>query len=234
MECISNRLNPIEGIVFDEASKYFTKESLSLLDCLTSWTKEQRSLAVIMATSDYGFPFALHNIGYNRNHISESLVLSDVSPKETLHLLQRWGVRSNLAYLLVELYGGHILQICHALEDLYNTGEETRIRSSFISGLDSQLVTCAIRSKLEGISREVKNALDTLMETGFYPCNFEDPVADLVTKCNIAGFIDTEAQVPGLSYKLRAEKTGLVPSTQMIRIVYALKAKELDELFGVI
>ena len=69
LQLMSSLDTPIEGIIFDEANKYFTAESLPLLDCLTALTKQNRKLAVIMATSDYGFPFSLNKIGYNKSYI---------------------------------------------------------------------------------------------------------------------------------------------------------------------
>ena len=92
LELMSILQTPIEGIIFDEANEYFTPESLPLLKCLTTLTKQDRRLSVIMATADYGFPFTLDKIGYNRNHILKSLVLSDVSPGDTLRLLNSWGI----------------------------------------------------------------------------------------------------------------------------------------------
>jgi hypothetical protein len=222
LELRTNLQSPIECIIFDEANKYFTAESLPLLDYLTALTKQNRQLAVIMATSDYGFPFALENIGYNTFHISKSLVLSDVSPCETLRLLSSWGVRPKLAYLLVEIYGGHILQISRALVDLHHNKENAKINTYFISGLKNRLAVCIKESEDAGICEKVMTALHTLMSLGFFACNFNDPVALLLTKCNIAGFIGSESIVPGLSTNVRRTETGLVPSVQMIRIVYSL------------
>jgi hypothetical protein len=213
---------PIEGIIFDEANKYFTAESLPLLDCLTALTKQNRKLAVVMATSDYGFPFSLNKIGYNRNHISQSMVLGDVSPCDMLCLLSSWGVRPNLAYLLVEVYGGHVLQISRAVVDLHRNKEKAKISRSFISGLYSQLVVCIKESKDAEIENKVIEALDILMRTGFFAIDFTDPVAALLTKYNIAGYVDEEALIPGLSDEIRGQQSGLVPSTQMIRVVYSL------------
>jgi hypothetical protein len=175
-----------------------------------------------MATSDYGFPFTLSKIGYNRNHISSLLVLSDVAPHQMLKLLLSWGVRSNLAYLLVEIYGGHILQMSRCLFKLQRKKQSFRINSSFISGLSSQLALCIAESKIKNIEKEVNAALETLMSTGFFPCNIQSPVAELLTICNVAGFVDTDADVPGLKYSFVDQLPGLVPSTQMIRIVYAI------------
>jgi len=47
-------------------------------------------------------------------------------------------------------------------------------------------------------------------------------LAALITKHNIAGFIGDRAVVPGLSKKVRGDRPGIIPSTQMIRIVYSL------------
>ena len=222
LELMSSLDTPIEGIIFDEANEYFTAESLPLLKCLTALTKQNRKLAVVMATSDYGFPFSLNKIGYNRNHISQSLVLSDVSPGDMLRLLSSWGVRPSLAYLLVEIYGGHILQISRALVDLYRNKDKAEINISFISGLSSQLAVCIKESIETGIEEKVTEALNTLMRTGFFACDFTDPVAALLTKFNRAGFIEKQSEVPGLSKMVRGERSGLVPSTQMIRVVYSL------------
>ena len=222
LQLMSSLDTPIEGIIFDEANKYFTAESLPLLDCLTALTKQNRKLAVVMATSDYGFTFSLNKIGYNRNHISQSLVLSDVSPGDMLRLLSSWGVRPSLAYLLVEIYGGHILQISRALVDLHHKKDKAGINMSFISGLSSQFAVCIKESIETGIEEKVTEALNTLMRTGFFACDFTDSVAALLIKFNIAGFIEKQSEVPGLSKMVRGERSGLVPSTQMIRVVYSL------------
>jgi hypothetical protein len=153
-----------------------------------------------MATSDYGFPFALDNIGYNPFHISTSLVLSDVSPRD--------------------------LQIFRAIINLYKKKEQAKINTNFISGLKNRLDVCMKESEDAEISDEMMIALDKLMSAGFYACKFNDPIAEIFTKCNIAGFIGAESSVPGLSTNVRQTETGLVPSTQMIRIVYSLMTYE--------
>ena len=181
-----------------------------------------------MATSDYGFPFTLDKIGYNRNHILKSLILGDVSPSDTLRLLSSWGVRPSLAYLLVEVYGGHILQISRALQVLHRKKDKARIKESFIEGLGDQLIACINESKGEKIHKKVMKALHILMRTGFFACDFDDPVADLITKHNIAGFIGDRAVAPGLSDHARGDQPGLIPSSQMIRIVYSLNIDRLN------
>jgi len=165
-----------------------------------------------------------------------SLVLSDVSPSDTLRLLSTWGVRPSLAYLLVDIYGGHILQISRALVDLHHYKEKAKINRSFIEGLGDQLIACINESKEKGIQIEVIVALNTLMKTGFFACDFNDHVAALITKNNIAGFIGDRAVVPGLSEEARGDQPGLIPSSQMIRIVYSLKviATKQDEQMQVI
>ena len=150
------------------------------------------------------------------------MVLSDVSPGDMLRLLSSWGVRPSLAYLLVEIYGGHILQISRALVHLHHKKDKAGINMSFISGLSSQLALCTKESKDAQIEDEVIEALNTLMRTGFFACDFTDSVAALLIKFNIAGFIEKQSEVPGLSKMVRGERSGLVPSTQMIRVVYSL------------
>eukprot|EP01038_Epipyxis_sp_PR26KG_P013360 gene13360-17919_t len=179
---------------------------------MSAWSAIAPTLAVIiMATSDYGFlPFTLSNIGYNRNHhVKQSIVLSDDSPQDTLVLLTNWGVRPKLVYLVVEVYGGH-MQISRALNDLCNKHENAEIDFSFINGLEDQLVICIAESKKMYIEKGVISALETLIRTGFYPCEYNNPAADLITKYNIGEFI---AEIPGLSRNLQRGRAGLVPST---------------------
>jgi hypothetical protein len=82
LEILSTLRTPIKGIVFDEANIYFNADSLPFLNCLTALTKEDQELFVIMASSDYGLPITLSKIGYNINHISKTLVMSDVAPRD--------------------------------------------------------------------------------------------------------------------------------------------------------
>ena len=137
-----------------------------------------------------------------------------------------------LAYLLVEVYGGHILQISRALVELHHYKEKAKINRSFIEGLGDQLIACINESKEKGIQIEVIVALNTLMKTGFFACDFNNHV----TKYNIAGFIGDRAVVSGLSEEARGDQPGLIPSSQMIRIVYSLKviASKQDEQMQVI
>jgi hypothetical protein len=84
--------------------------------------------------------------------VKKAFVLNDISPK--------------LAYLLVDIYGGHVLQISRAIRELNNKQENTKIGSSFISLLRSQLIMWTAESKILKIEK-VEVGLVTLMETGF-------------------------------------------------------------------
>ena len=124
--------------------------------------------------------------------------------------------------MLVEVYGGHILQISQALEVLHRKKDKAKIKESFIEKLGDQITACISESKEKGVDKEVMKALDALMRTGYFACEFNDPLAALITKHNIAGFIGDRAVVPGLSDQVRGGRPGLIPSSQMIRIVYSL------------
>ena len=50
----------------------------------------------------------------------------------------------------------------------------------------------------------------------------------LQPKCNIAGIVEENAEIPGLSSRLQRGSPGLVPTTQMIRIVFALCYDEIS------
>jgi hypothetical protein len=226
LEILSTLQTPIKGIVFDEANLYFNDESLPFLNCLTALTKQNKEIFVIMATSDYGLPFTLSKIGYNVNHFSTILVMSDVSPTDMLLLLETWGVRPALAYLLVDIYGGHILQIARALKDLDIRKEDTEYSYSFISGIGNQIVACRYDAEKCGKIKEVAVAMYCLIKTGFYACQFTNSAAEIITKHNVGGFVDSFAILPGLPKSVRTDTSGLivsglVPSSQMMRIYMA-------------
>ena len=92
--------------------------------------------------------------------------------------------------------------------------------ASLLSSSCTQSVVCIKESKDAEIKNEMIEALDIVMETEFF--QLTDPIAALLTKYNIAGYVDEEALIPGLSSEVRGQRSGLVPTTQMIRIVYSL------------
>jgi hypothetical protein len=82
-------------------------------------------LDVILASSDYAYPYLLENNGLNLNEITAILFAGEVPPKSMWELLVTKkngstnkhviGMGKNLARLLIASYGGHILRISQAL-----------------------------------------------------------------------------------------------------------------------
>ena len=77
------------------------------------------------------------------------------------------------------------------------------------------------------------DTLWVLSESGYAPINSNDPVADILIKYNIAGFVPFKAYAPNLvSYRQKQLSShrrashsgyGLAPTTQMVRTAIALK-----------
>jgi hypothetical protein len=132
-------------------------------------------------------------------------------------------VRPSLAFHLVDIYGGHILQITRALRELHHHHQKADIDQNFIFGLEWQLCCCINHFQEQGIiGLEGLHQLKQLMQTGFLPCHSSDNVVSIFTKYDIGRYISSTAQASCLSNELSMHETGLVPSTQMIRIVYSL------------
>ena len=132
-------------------------------------------------------------------------------------------MRPSLAFHLVDIYGGHILHITRALRELHHHHQKADIDQNFIFGLEWQLCCCINHFQEQGIiGLEGLHQLKQLMQTGFLPCHSSDNVVSIFTKYDIGRYISSTAQASCLSNELSMHETGLVPSTQMIRIVYSL------------
>ena len=222
LEIMSELNSPIDCFIFDAADSTYckTRTSLRYLDCLTALSKTYQKISFIMATSTSSSSSSfLTKIGYNINHISHVLFVGDVSPIDMFQLLSSWGIRPSLAFLLIEIYGGHILQITRALTDLHHHHQKADIDHNFIFGLSCQLKSCIKECNEQKIDKDV---MRTLMKTGFFPCKSTDQIVEIFTKHDVGRFISDSAIAPCLSNELRRHKSGIIPSTQMIRIFYSL------------
>jgi hypothetical protein len=62
-------------------------------------------------------------MGFNLNHISDEIVVGDISPAAMQALLRdKWNVREHLSLAINSIYGGHVLQAVSALRELLHRG----------------------------------------------------------------------------------------------------------------
>jgi hypothetical protein len=215
----------IDCIIFDEANSFFNSNDASVksaLDGLVYLSKQERIVSVIMATSEYGFPFRLHEISGNLKHVSEILVVGEMSPNCTRGLLREWKLRENLASALQSVYGGHVLQLYNALKQLNSCEETYQICYGFVKGFEMFVGDFIKVCEKDDVLRDkVYPLLRELAVTGFVPVDTSDEIGKLAVKYNVAGFADATTNLGWIPDEVRLQRSGLIPSLQSMRLVIA-------------
>ena len=216
-------------IIIDEANIYFKEakegEVKDILALIVRLTKQERKLNVIIASSENSFPYELRRLGVNMADLRKHYIIGDLSPKDTYKLLtEQWYLGPNLAAALINLYGGHLYTIANALSDFYVEGESYEPIVSYGPVFQGQVELCldeCLSSENERTRKRIVPALKTLAETGFLEMKSIDPIAKSIAKHNVGGFVPREAFAPSIPNELRDDKDGVVPSSQMMRMVIA-------------
>jgi hypothetical protein len=110
-------------------------------------------------------------MGFNLNHISDEIVVGDISPASMQELLrEKWEVREHLSLAIVNIYGGHVLQAVSALRELLHLGSSYGIRCSFPSDFSPSLVDFISQCEAStDLRSRVIPFLEKLAVEGFVP-----------------------------------------------------------------
>ena len=127
--------------LFDEANSLLT--SKPVLEYLVKCTKETHEATVLLASSEYSFPFRLKQLGFNLNNVTTTIFAGEVPPLDMLDLLQnKWGMGSNLAEAFVNVYGGHIQLASFGVSDLALNREDFMPRHALPVDVYEGIVQC--------------------------------------------------------------------------------------------
>lgn len=137
-------------------------------------------------------------------------------------LTVRWGMASNLATAFIDYYGGHIYDIHEALKRLKKRKGEFKL---FDTTLSNNVRRC-LNWKGGGLAdqKRMRNVLSQLVKTGFYQLELSDPVAEIISKHNVGGVVQSFGQIIGMSPALQNSpkfKNGIIPAKQSMRLVIA-------------
>ncbi|KAJ1411625.1 hypothetical protein B484DRAFT_402568 [Ochromonadaceae sp. CCMP2298] len=190
-------------LILDEANVFLQPtgkyaEHARQLDALVKNTKAR--LMSVLLVSAQGLPYHLLDLGMDAG--ISTLVIGEPSPRECLALLQRLGVGGHLSRALLDSYGGKVYQICTFLERLPSRADQ-------------------------GAKGEILRVLRQLARTGFLPMD-DNKLARLLTKCNVCAFLTQDAvqyQVPEV---VRANRAGLVPGSQLLRVLIARRLAQIE------
>jgi len=203
-------------LIIDEANKVLglgdgVAASSSTLANMVRLTKQSHRLDVIMASSEYDYPYLLEDNGLTLNDISKTLFTGEVPPKSMWELLvtktiaknseqSLIGMGENLARLLISSYGGHILWLVSALLQLNDEKE------SFAAIAQLNPISEGITVVLEAFPKDGLKLFRQMAETGFAPINkMCDPCVELIVRENIGGIVSRHnsivAGVPSTIWK---------------------------------
>lgn len=202
----------------------------SLLNALTFLSVQERLIDVVICTSDCSFLNRLEDIGYSSDHVSESFVLSDMTPVDVYGLLKHWKVRENLASALLNCYGGHVLQIHHALLELKLQHSEYTTSNAFLSGFSSHLDRfIRMCESKEALKLRVFPFLRQLAVEGFVPMKDRDALGKLAVECHVALHVSEMMSTNWIPNSLRHGAAGMIPILQSMRILIARELVRLGK-----
>jgi hypothetical protein len=187
---------------------------------------------VILVSSEHAFPYRLRDpkVDFNLDNFNGYIYAGEVPPKEMYDLLTvKWGVESNVAVTLINIYGGHIYDIKEALSRLYL--ERESFDYLFDSNLTSNVQQCLDwRFEKEEDNVRMRETLRQLAVTGFVLLEkINDPIAKVISLNNVGGVVKKSGIVIGLNRQVwqgTKIKYGIVPSKQSMRLVIAESLEE--------
>jgi len=120
-------------------------------------------------------------------------------------------------------YGGHIWNCANAINELYLQKEIFEAGSVLGSSIFSNVSICLRAEYKEKPMPGIQELLEEVARFGFASIPDEDdPRARIASEKNVLGVVDARAVVVGVPYNLReGKKTGVVPSSQSMRLVIA-------------
>ena len=215
---------------------------LAELNLFTRITKQKHEASVVLATSEHGLPFRLRALGYNTDHISETIVAEEVPPAVMKDELMRgWGCGEHLATALLSMYGGHVLHASAAVRKLATSTAPASMKGvaalgSMISapalcmGNDAFKAAGVLEHEWPGMRERVTGALRALVETGSVPLDSDkDKVAEVISQANAGCVIPVAAAASGVPPGAWLARTPsgkepthiLVPSSHIMRLLIA-------------
>lgn len=237
-------------IFIDEANKAFKAAQgdedavgrvLDELDLFTRITTQTREASMVLATSEHGLPFRLRALGYNTEHISETILAEEVPPTIMKGELCKWGCGEHLATALLSMYGGHLLHTAAAVRKLATSTAPAAMEGIAAMGKSANAPTLSLDddtfnaagvppSAWPEMRTHVTEALRTLVTDGFVPLDSpKDKVAEIISLANagcVISRVDMAAGLPPRVWQSRSSsdkrpKDILVPSSHTMRLIIA-------------
>jgi hypothetical protein len=158
---------------------------------------------------------------FNIDDILKIIFTGEVPPHEMFKLLtEKWELSERFALALISCYGGNIYKTYLAIKELQQMRDDFR---PFGTTSSANLGNCFDECKNDSKAALIV-ILKQLGENGFAPLKKRnDPLAEILSRNNIAGVVTNDAITIGLSKSVWTDGTefGLVPSGQTMRLMIA-------------
>jgi hypothetical protein len=198
------------------------EETQALLNRLVELTKQSRRINVLLAVSEYGYPYRLRTGDFfNTANFTKVIFAGEVPPADMRVLLQeKWALGPRLADVFLAYYGGHVHMASQALFELATSLDKFECQSV-------DLIPGAVSACLNSSSDHARAALvlQDMAVSGYAPVYVEeDRLAHLIAEKNVGGLVRSRATVVGTPLDLRTAsdaKFGIVPSSHFLRHIIA-------------
>ena len=238
-------------LIVDEANLALPSKdaeaTIAVLHKLTTLTKQESRLSVVLASSEHAEPFRYADLPFNMASTTV-VVAGEVPPADMRALLTtQWRCGPHLAEALLSAYGGHILRASIAVGMLAADGDAFAAGSALAApqGMDACFdaldtgkgVVDAKGTTVDIDGTRLEDALRALAVDGYFPLlKLADPLARLLSFHNVAGVVSREAGGRGVPGVLRPAAWSehleiawlLIPTSQSARLQLALKLTGLD------
>jgi archaellum biogenesis ATPase FlaH len=225
-------------LIVDEANLVLGRDdgigedaSSDTLNTIVRLTKQSNRLTVILASSEYGYPYKLEGKekSFNLNDIRSMLFAGEIPPCSMWDLLVRKttmddkanviGMGENLASVLITSYGGHLLRLSSAFWRLKSKKENFSVADE-LNQITEGMYECFRKYPTRTLW-----FLRQLAKSGFVLVSeARDPAVEMIVKQNLGGIVSRErSTIVGQpeSVWCGEETYGLVPTSESARLVMA-------------
>ncbi len=127
------------NLALGDANRVETKATLELL---TTLTKEESKLNVLLVSSEHTYPFTLDGLGYNARSFTKTVFASEVPPAAMRALLAQCGMKPHLTDAFLSCFGGHIWAVRNAIDLLMQEKTEMVPEIALGPTISAGVLTC--------------------------------------------------------------------------------------------
>ncbi|KAJ1405284.1 hypothetical protein B484DRAFT_457106 [Ochromonadaceae sp. CCMP2298] len=227
----AKKMGRVPCLFVDEANRAFElvgaaapekkKRVQDILAMLTALAKQDKVLNVLLASSEYAYPYRLKkDVDFNVANIGRTIFAGEVPPASMRELLvKKWGLGLGLSDLCLAAYGGHIHYTAMALSELSLRKQDFAADYVVPASVYDGIVECLEEeTKHPGMT----DLLCELAVSGFAAIDkTSDPRAEMMVKKNVAGVVVKGSLVVGLPPEVWGcgAHCGLVPASQEVRLM---------------